>query len=189
MEGGQPQNEKGEQRQTILGTMQTEGIVHFRMETYDYLHKLNLLLKGHEPVLKYDKEGQPFETFEQIKDTDGKPVNKPLINDIGLRKLMIAAQMIIDKTVAQGNITEERHILLCKGLRLMFLRYLAFYWREWGIDRADRHLILEILDNTFNVYLSRALFGGERRSIGSPETKIVESSVVTESKKGWLFGK
>jgi hypothetical protein len=104
-------------------------------------------------------------------------VGEPLMNDIGVSNMILLTRSIVNQNTIMSSLEKEEIARLIIQLGDDIIDNLTLNWKYYGItDKSKLDLIVSIILNLSYPALKRALFGGEKRFLG---TTIVENISTT----------
>lgn len=132
-----------------------------------------------------------------IKTQDGKWKEREgfaLMNDKGINDcVVIPLQITANKNMFLSNIPEERTFYFIKMFRIRLTRLIGFNHDKYGMQKAHRDYILDLIVSFVAAALFRPMDGGERKGRWSTEKRSyiyageAPSQTQNKQKKG-LFG-
>jgi len=122
---------------------------------------------------------------------------KPLINEIGIRSIMIDIRSIMNQNTILSNLRDDEVSHIIVGLGDTIITKLMMRHEEFGVDQAELTTIVYLVCNTSYCALKRGYFEGERRFLKTTTQEKIGvmqyPQQMQEKKSAWskfkLFGK
>jgi len=112
----------------------------------------------------------------------------PLLNERGIFIVMRECNTVINKNSVLGNITRDDLKLLMKRKIKNLIYVLAFYHKEFAIDKYNLDSILNLIEEQVYMFLTRPVDGIERR-MRKDKYKVSENISNNDGFLPNLFGK
>jgi|TARA_R100000501_G_C2602244_1_gene98989 hypothetical protein len=156
-------------------TPHAENLTKWTLETYDTLEVLENDLRGNvwnEDTGKWEKKYTAY------------------INDDGVNAIMGYIRGHVSKTLLLGNIDAEMKDTICKEVCEDVIKFIQFNYKKYEIDINNWDLVLNMIDHVVEIFLSRALLGGERERLNQTQKfhEVVTHKAEEEQKKKAWFG-
>jgi hypothetical protein len=152
-------------------------IVQMRLDTESTLELIELNLSGKKKVVQTLDNGSQRIVLIQVLD--------PMCNIQGIHSIMMRMRSIINVPVVQANFKEQWYLNYCADVRQSLNDAFVLNQDEWGIQDSKYELVLDMILDTVEPYLSRTLNNEERKSLSG----FTSTERIGESKRsGGLFG-
>lgn len=137
--------------------IQDSNIARFRLSNEELLEEIEHKLKGEIPIVDItDPKGMRYEARYSR-----------LINDTGLGKLLSIVSAYTHRGMALANLTRDEINFKCWTLKKKLAKQIMLNYRNWGIRKEDRDVILNIVIDTVHAWLTRSEKGMEAKQIST----------------------
>lgn len=141
------------------------GVIQLRLDTKEFLHKIESYLSGLEPKFRLNDEGRWVVEYEAAEE--------PPINKTGKFHLMNKLNMLFNSQTVQGNFTiedfEEYIFFLHRNLSIDIAKNQI----AWGVSDYNMTFIVNAIMDAARPFFSRLIDNEERKSYGM--IKIAET--------------
>jgi len=156
----------------------SEGSLKIKLLTDELLEDIRLYLNG-----GYEKIIYNHQTGEQ--HVEKITIGTPKCNEKGMQSLMFFLKTHFNQHIVLGNISDKQYTNILYRTRLELAKNLMIQRINYGISLADYSEIMDYLMQSFEIYLTRAISGGERNSI-TKSHQTVERSLTEQPKRNFL---
>ena len=141
-----------------------------RLDTTGLLQKLELYLQGYH--VKY------IQTEKGVEEKIVK-LSEPLANEMGVQRILARFSTLFNSHMAQGNVSETRYEFFLERVHKDLAISILLNRTAWGIKSEEASYIMSLFMNPLQLFASRTINDGERRSL-TESVKVMESSQVRE---------
>lgn len=179
-----------------MDTIQREYNAQFRMQSALQQNELDKEQNIHAGYMQQQSDITKAALVEQInpdkivddlelrlrgyrKKWDGsmQRLGSPLMNEIGVGKMITFASSVVNLHTIMGALDEKQISKLMIQLMDTVTDNLTMNWRKWGIvDKSDVDIVHDMVMITCYSALNRALYGGERKFLGTTTIENISSA-------------
>lgn len=161
---------------------QTQGNANlkYRLNPDDTLRKIETYLKGQYISKEFNTETGKIETRV-------KKVGQPLLNEVGIQKVMSVVTSVVNHNTVLGNLDMERYSDIIYDLHTTLAEDLMANKKRYGItDNSVYSLIITQIMMFVKVFLSRTINDMERKHIGKNTQEVIQTSNKVEDAKSFF---
>ena len=147
----------------------SEDALKLRLDTSGLMESIEMFLRGERVVI---------ENNAVVK----RKMGEALANDNGVQTILQILNMIVNKDMVQGNLTEDEINQIVSDVKLDLAWLLMTNVEEYGIKRTNRKYIVRNIERSVKIYLSRTKDNKERESFGM---RVQHQSTQTSQKRGF----
>lgn len=123
------------------------------------VYSLNLLLNPTEVIEKIRHTFLGEEIDGDPRDNRYKKIGKPLMDEEGIRELMLLLTGTISVPIVLGNLNEKEYKKIVSSIGYTVTDFIFFNSQKYHIAHANYSLIFNIIMTDFKTFLSRARGG------------------------------
>lgn len=155
-----------------------DSVIKMHLDPSDLFADVEHKLKGEVKIREADKKGNVKEYWKKVR--------KPYMNGDGVGAMLTLLGFYLHKSTTLSYYNEEqiknKMLSFCAMIKIWLIRNR----KHWQMDNIDIPAIKNMMENTVESNLNRALFGGERKAL-SKETQIrQEMSSSSQEQKGFM---
>jgi hypothetical protein len=135
---------------------QPEGLTKWQLEPSDIIEEIRQLLLGAEWTKK------------------GWVINKEsrLMNEKGINRFITILRAHLSKIISLSDLNDLEINRVARDCRIAVIREIFYHEKEFGIDKAMRDTLVEMMDHKVYCFLKQAKDGGMRKFLQTTERKI-----------------
>lgn len=152
----------------------------YRLNPDDTLRKIETYLKGRYISKEFNADTGEIETRV-------KKVGQPLLNEIGIQKVMSVVTSVVNHNTVLGNLDMERYSDIIYDMHTTLAQDLMANKKYYGIrDNSVYSLIITQIMMFVKVFLSRTIDDMERKHIGKNTQEVIQTNNKGEEAKSFF---
>lgn len=172
-------NEKA-YREQLYNIPQSDDSLKLRLLTNELLEEIRIYLNGGYTYTRYDKDTGKT-SIETVN------VGEKKCNERGMQSIMFFLKVHFSQHLVLGNISERQYNNILHRTREEFSKNVMINRIDYGLSLADYSEIMDYLMQSYEIYLTRAIGAGDRKSLSQSHSTVERLSETQPTKRFGLF--